>query len=46
MRDLKWKVLSTNYVYENKWLHVRADSCMLPDERIIEKLLKEKNQPQ
>ncbi len=35
MRDLKWKVLATNYVYENKWLHVRADSCMLPDERII-----------
>jgi 8-oxo-dGTP pyrophosphatase MutT (NUDIX family) len=36
MRDLSWKVLSTKYVYENKWLHVKADSCMLPDGRIIE----------
>ncbi len=36
MRELKWKVLSTKYVYENKWLHIRADSCMLPDERIID----------
>ncbi|OIQ97509.1 ADP-ribose pyrophosphatase [mine drainage metagenome] len=36
MRDLKWKVLSTKYVYENKWFHAKADSCMLPDGRIIE----------
>ena len=36
MRELKWKVLSTKYVYENKWFHARADSCELPDGRIIE----------
>lgn len=36
MRDLRWKVLSTSYVYENKWFHARADSCELPDGRIIE----------
>jgi len=36
MRDLKWQLLSTKYVYENKWFHARADSCMLPDGRIIE----------
>lgn len=36
MRELKWKVLFTKYVYENKWFHARADSCMLPDGRIIE----------
>ena len=36
MRDLKWKMLSTKYVYENKWFHARADSCELPDGRVIE----------
>ena len=36
MRELKWKVLSTKYVYENKWFHARADSCELPDGRLIE----------
>jgi 8-oxo-dGTP pyrophosphatase MutT (NUDIX family) len=36
MRELNWKVLSTKYVYENKWFHARADSCELPDGRIID----------
>jgi len=36
MRELRWKLLLKKYVYENKWFHARADSCMLPDGRIIE----------
>jgi len=36
MRDLTWKILSSKYVYKNKWFHARADSCLLPDGRIIE----------
>ena len=36
MRDLSWKIISSNYVYEKKWLHVKTDTCQLPDGRIIE----------
>lgn len=36
MRDLRWETISSNYIYENKWFHARADSCKLPDGRIIE----------
>jgi 8-oxo-dGTP pyrophosphatase MutT (NUDIX family) len=36
MRDLTWKMLSSKYVYKDKWLQLRADSCEFPDGRIIE----------
>lgn len=36
MRNLKWEILSTKYVYENKWFHVKTDRCKLPDNRIID----------
>lgn len=36
MRDLKWKKKSSKYVYQDRWFQARADSCALPDGRIIE----------
>jgi ADP-ribose pyrophosphatase len=33
---LAWKQLETKTVYQDKWFHAMADSCMLPDGRIIE----------
>ncbi|GAC1531816.1 MAG: NUDIX hydrolase [Sediminibacterium sp.] len=35
-RDMKWTVLASKYVYEDRWFHARADSCALPDGRVIE----------
>lgn len=35
-RDLQWKTLSSNYVYNDRWFRARAASCELPDGRIIE----------
>ena len=36
MRDLRWKKLSSKYVYQDRWFRARADSCEFPDGRIIE----------
>ncbi len=36
MRNLQWEMLSSKYVYKDKWLQLRADSCKFPDGRIIE----------
>ncbi len=35
-RELKWKMLSSRYVYDDRWFKARADSCEFPDGRIIE----------
>lgn len=35
-RELRWKMLSSKYVYRDRWFHARADSCEFPDGRIIE----------
>ncbi len=35
-RDLKWKTLSSEYVYHDRWFKARAATCELPDGRIIE----------
>ena len=35
-RDLRWKMLSSKYVYQDRWFKARADSCRFPDGRIIE----------
>jgi ADP-ribose pyrophosphatase len=35
-RDLRWKKLSSEYVYNDRWFKARADSCEFPDGRIIE----------
>ena len=36
MRNLDWKVLSSTYVFKDRWFIARADSCQLPDGRVIE----------
>jgi ADP-ribose pyrophosphatase len=36
MRDLRWKKLSSKYVYQDRWFQARADSCEFPDGRVIE----------
>ena len=35
-REMKWKTLSSKYVYHDRWFKARAASCELPDGRIIE----------
>ncbi len=35
-RDLRWQMLSSEYVYRDRWFQARADSCRFPDGRIIE----------
>lgn len=36
MRDLTWKTLSSKYIYKDRWFIARADSCVLPNGKIIE----------
>lgn len=36
LRDLRWKTLSSKYIYDDRWFRARADSCQFPDGRIIE----------
>jgi len=35
-RELRWKMLSSKYIYQDRWFQARADSCEFPDGRIIE----------
>jgi ADP-ribose pyrophosphatase len=34
--DLKWKTLSSEYVFEDKWLKARKDICEKPDGKIVD----------
>ncbi len=36
MDYLNWKVLSTKYLLQNEWIAVRADTCEMPDGRLID----------
>jgi len=36
LRDMRWKTLSSKYIYDDRWFRARADSCEFPDGRIIE----------
>lgn len=36
LRDLRWKTLSSKYIYDDRWFRARADSCQFPDGRILE----------
>lgn len=36
MRDLTWKVLKSEYIFRDRWFIARADSCTMPDGRIVE----------
>ena len=35
-RELRWKMRSSSYIYNDTWFRARADSCEFPDGRIIE----------
>lgn len=35
-RELRWKMLSSKYVFQDRWFQARADRCEFPDGRIIE----------
>src|SRR3954463_8674896 len=34
--ELKWKTLSSEYVFEDKWLKARKDVCEKPDGKIVD----------
>lgn len=36
MRDLKWKILKSEYLFKDLWFTVRTDSCQRPDGKIVE----------
>lgn len=35
-RDLKWKLISSEYVFKDEWLTARKDVCERPDGKIID----------
>ena len=35
MKDLKWKLLSSNYLFKDLWFTVRKDTCLSPAGKII-----------
>jgi ADP-ribose pyrophosphatase len=35
MRDLKWKILKSEYLFKDLWFTVRNDTCEAPDGKII-----------
>lgn len=35
MADLKWTVLSSEYIHKGPWATLRTDKCQMPDGRII-----------
>lgn len=36
MSDLKWKLLSSEYVHKGPWATLRVDRCEMPDGRIVD----------
>lgn len=36
MHSFDWTILNSKYVLKDKWLSVRADTCQMPDGRIVE----------
>ncbi|MEO6613438.1 MAG: NUDIX hydrolase [Chitinophagaceae bacterium] len=36
MRDLKWKTLSSEYLFNERWFKVRKDSCETPGGKIVD----------
>lgn len=36
MEDLKWKLLSSQYLFKDSWLTARKDRCEMPDGRIVD----------
>ncbi|WP_345953725.1 NUDIX hydrolase [Mucilaginibacter sp. PAMB04168] len=35
MPDLKWQVLSSEYIHKGPWATLRTDQCQMPDGRIV-----------
>ena len=35
-KKLEWKTLSSEYLFEDTWLHARKDKCIRPDGKIID----------
>ncbi|HEX6430902.1 MAG TPA: NUDIX hydrolase [Niastella sp.] len=35
MRDLKWKILKSDYLFKDLWFTVRKDTCETPDGKIV-----------
>lgn len=36
MKDIKWKTLSSEYLYKATWFTIRKDKCVTPDQKIID----------
>src|SRR5215212_476560 len=35
MAELRWKILSSDYVYKGPWATLRSDRCEMPDGKIV-----------
>jgi ADP-ribose pyrophosphatase len=35
MKDLRWKTLSSNYLFTDNWLTLRADTCETPEGKVV-----------
>lgn len=36
MKDLKWKILSSAYLYKATWFTIRKDRCETPEQKIVD----------
>ena len=36
MKDLKWKVLASEYLYKATWFTIRKDKCETPEKKIVD----------
>lgn len=36
MQDLKWKLLSSEYLFKTTWFTIRKDRCETPDKKIVD----------
>lgn len=36
MKDLKWKILSSEYLYKATWFTLRKDKCETPEKKIVD----------
>jgi ADP-ribose pyrophosphatase len=36
MKDLKWKVLSSDYLFKDLWFTVRRDKCVTPENTLVD----------
>ncbi|MBX3238999.1 MAG: NUDIX hydrolase [Chitinophagaceae bacterium] len=36
MKDMKWKILSSEYLYKANWFTIRKDRCVTPENKIVD----------